>query len=210
MTNGSDDDSVLGGNDRAATSSTSAQSKHAKTKQKRRRKSGRSQTSDTPTKRKKKNTNKKVSGFESPASTSNKITTPSSVASKNKFLSDQSKKRILGMRLVENELTENERIETVALETISKHSSQIEVNVNNSMWPFVSECNITELKDKEVITFTRNQVNHNHVNPNLANEITNNFLGNPINADLSGKTHKKSMGGDMKCLLTWNKLVNSC
>ena len=114
------------------------------------------------------------------------------------------------MRLVENKLTENERIETVALEIISKHSSQIEVNVNNSMWPFVSECNITELKDEEAITFTRNQVNHNHVNPNLANEITNNFLGNPINADLSGKTHKKSMGNDMKCLLTCNQLVNSC
>merc|ERR1712155_43635 len=114
------------------------------------------------------------------------------------------------MRLVENELTENKRIETVALEVISEHSSQIEVSVHNSMWPFVSECNITEHEDEEVITFTRNQVNHNHVNPNLANEITNNFLGNPINADLSGKTDKKSMGNDMKCLLTCNQLVNSC
>ena len=197
MTNGSDDDSA-------------PQSKHANTNQKRRRSSIRTQTSGTPTGRKKAKTGNKVSGFESPASTSNKITTPSSIASKNKFLSDKSKKRILAMRLVENELTENERIETVALEIISKHSSQIEVNVNNSMWPFVSECNITELKDEEVITFTRNQVNHNHVNPNLANEITNNFLGNPINADLSGKTHKKSMGNDMKCLLTCNQLVNSC
>ena len=197
MTNGSDDDSA-------------PQSKHANTNQKRRRSSIRTQTSGTPTGRKKTKTGKKVSGFESPASTSNKITTPSSIASKNKFLSDQSKKRILGMRLVENELTENERIETVALEIISKHSSQIKVNINNSMWPFVSESNITELKDEEVITFTRNQVNHNHVNPNLANEITNNFLGNPINADLSGKTHKKSMGNDMKCLLTCNQLVNSC
>ena len=197
MTNGSDDDSA-------------PQSKHANTSQKRRRSSIRTQTSGTPTDRKKAKTGNKVSGFESPASTSNKITTPSSIASKNKFLSDKSKKRILAMRLVENELTENERIETVALEVIDKHSSQIEVSVHNSMWPFVSECNITELKDEEVITFTRNQVNHNHVNPNLANEITNNFLGNPINADLSGKTHKKSMGNDMKCLLTCNQLVNSC
>ena len=55
----------------------------------------------------------------------------------------------------------------------------------------------------------RNQVNHNSVSQNLANEITNNFLGNPITADLSGKTDAKDMEHDIECLLAWNNKVNS-
>ena len=55
----------------------------------------------------------------------------------------------------------------------------------------------------------RNQVNHNHVSQNLVNEITNNFFGNPITADLSDKIHGQDMGRDMECLLTWNDKVNS-
>ena len=53
-------------------------------------------------------------------------------------------------------------------------------------------------------------MNHNSVGPSIANEITNNILGNPINANLTGKTYQRDMGGDMHCLLTWNKKVNAC
>ena len=42
-----------------------------------------------------------------------------------------------------------------------------------------------------------------------ANEITNNFLGNPITADLTGKTHDKDMGHDIECLLVYKDKVNS-
>ena len=52
-------------------------------------------------------------------------------------------------------------------------------------------------------------MNHNTVGPAIANEITNNFLNNPINADLSGKMHLRNMGGDMNCLLAWNDKVNA-
>ena len=42
----------------------------------------------------------------------------------------------------------------------------------------------------------------------LSNEITNNFLGNPIPADLKGKVHAKDMGTDMICFLTYNNKVS--
>ena len=73
------------------------------------------------------------------------------------------------------------------------------------MWPYASECSLSD--DEEEIFFYRNQVNHNAVGPAIANEITNNFLNNPINADLSGKMHFRNMGGDMNCLLAWNDKV---
>ena len=77
------------------------------------------------------------------------------------------------------------------------------------MWAFLSNCHIEKDEDECTIIFMRNQVNHNHVSQNLANEIINNFLGNPIMADLTGKTHDQDMGRDIECLLTWNNKVNS-
>ena len=88
------------------------------------------------------------------------------------------------------ELTDNERVEREAMAAINANSAKVEVKASNGMWPFVSECHVTELKNKQdEPTFMRNQVNHNHVIPTLANEIANNFIGNPINADLNGKVH---------------------
>ena len=52
-------------------------------------------------------------------------------------------------------------------------------------------------------------MNHNSITSYLANEITNNFLSNPIGADLSGKVHAKNMGTDMSCFLTYNDKVSN-
>ena len=50
-------------------------------------------------------------------------------------------------------------------------------------------------------------MNHNAISSNLSNKITNNFLDNPIRADLKGKVHSNDMGSDMTCFLTYNKDV---
>ena len=51
-------------------------------------------------------------------------------------------------------------------------------------------------------------MNHNSITSDLANEITNNFLNNPIGADLRGKVHAKDMGSDMICFFTYNNKVS--
>ena len=135
------------------------------------------------------------------------VSTPSSVASNVNFMTPQKYETLLGVKKQENKLTEVEEIETTALATIEANSTATSLEVNNSMWPYVSECSLSD--DEEEIFFYRNQVNHNAVGPAIANEITNNFLNNPINADLSGKMHLRNMGGDMNCLLTWNDKVNA-
>lgn len=112
------------------------------------------------------------------------------------------------MKKQENKLTEVEAIEKKAIATINVNSSCVTIEVKNDMWAFASDCKCMD--DDEEIFVMRNQVNHNSVGPAIANEITNNFLNNPINADLTGKVHKPDMGGDMYCLLTWNKKVNDC
>ena len=122
------------------------------------------------------------------------------------FLTPEKCKTLKGVKKQENKLTEVEEIETTALATIEANSTATSLEVNNSMWPYVSECSLSD--DEEEIFFYRNQVNHNAVGPAIANEITNNFLNNPINADLSGKMHPRNMGGDMNCLLAWNDKVN--
>ena len=74
------------------------------------------------------------------------------------------------------------------------------------MWPWVSEVEYSEDEDK--IHLLRNEVNHNTVLPSLSNEITNNFLGNPLRADLTGKIHECIMGNDMKFILTCNTVAS--
>ena len=83
---------------------------------------------------------------------------------------------------------------------VKKNTALMDVEVSNGMWPWLSDVGISQ--DAKHIIFYRNQVNHNCVSPSLANEITNNFLGNPISADLSSKVHTKDMVKDMVCLLT--------
>ena len=121
-------------------------------------------------------------------------------------MTPQKYETLLGVKKQEYKLTEVEEIETTALATIEANSTATRLEVNNSMWPYVSECSLSD--DEEEIFFYRNQVNHNAVGPAIANEITNNFLNNPINADLSGKMHPRTMGGDINCLLAWNDKVN--
>ena len=111
------------------------------------------------------------------------------------------------MKKKENKLTEVKGIEMRAIATIDANSSYVHIKVGNDMWAFASDVECTDGQDE--ITFLRNQANHNSVGPSTANEITNNFLGNPINANLTGKVYGQNMGGDMQCLLTWNKKVNA-
>ena len=110
---------------------------------------------------------------------------------------------------VSHQLTEDKLTETNAKRIFETNSTSLNVEINNSMWPFTSECYLEKDGDKSMIVFMRNQVNHNSVRQKLANEITNNFLGNPITADLTGKTHDKNMGHDIECLLAHNDKVNS-
>ena len=51
-------------------------------------------------------------------------------------------------------------------------------------------------------------MNHNTVSTSLSNEIRDNFLGNPIGADLNGKINDLNMGADMKCILAYNTMVS--
>ena len=80
------------------------------------------------------------------------------------------------------------------------------LDVHNSMWPWTSEIMLSE--DNKRIHLLRNQVNHNTISNSLSKKITNNFLGNPIGADLNGKIHDQNMGADMKCILTYNTMVS--
>ena len=112
------------------------------------------------------------------------------------------------MKRTKNNLTEIEENETNAISTIDANLSHGSIPVRNGMWAFCCDCYCEEGQDEIVIM--RNQVNHNSVSPSIANRITNNILGNPINANLTGKTYQRDMGGDIHCLLTWNKKVNAC
>ena len=76
------------------------------------------------------------------------------------------------------------------------------------MWPFAAECQLSA--DEAEIFLQRYQVNHSCVSPPIASEITNNFLGNPINANQTGKLYDRTMGSDMYVLLTSNEKVNVC
>ena len=89
---------------------------------------------------------------------------------------------------------------------IAEKTKRIPLDVSNSMWPFVSEVALSD--DGDTVHLMRNEVNHNTISPSLSNEITNNFLGNPIGANRGDKLHDPTMGTDMKCILTYNDQVS--
>ena len=159
--------------------------------------------------KKKKTTIKYGHGTPSPFAASKQKPTPSSVASNAKFISPQKREKIMNLKSVSHQLTENKLIDTSAGRIFDTNSTELQVEINNSMWAFLSDCYSERDGDKCMVIFMSNQVNHKHVSQNLANEITNNFLGNPITADLTGKTHDKDMGHDIECLLVYNDKVNS-
>ena len=90
---------------------------------------------------------------------------------------------------------------------IAEKTKQLQLRVSNSMWPFVSE--LTLSKDGNTVHLVCNEVNHNTISPGLSNEITNNFLGNPIGANRGDKLHDPTMGTNMKCILTYNAKVST-
>ena len=91
---------------------------------------------------------------------------------------------------------------------IAEKTKQFPLKVSNSMWPFVSELKLVKDGETTRIHLMRNEVNHNTISPSLSNEITNNFLGNPIGANRGNKIHDRTMGTDMKCILTYNAKVS--
>ena len=95
-----------------------------------------------------------------------------------------------------------EQKERDAMEIVTNKCKSFILRLSNLMWPFVTKVELS--KDTGKIHLRRNQVNHNTVSPSLSNEITNNFLGNPLGADLTGKIHGRNMGNDTKCILTYN------
>ena len=91
---------------------------------------------------------------------------------------------------------------------IAEKTKRFPLKVSNSMWPFVSELTLVKEGETTRIHLMRNEVNHNTISPSLSNEITNNFLGNPIGANRGNKIHDRTMGTDMKCILTYNAKVS--
>ena len=91
---------------------------------------------------------------------------------------------------------------------IAEKTRRVPLRVGNSMWPFVSELTLVKEGETTRIHLMRNEVNHNTISPSLSNEITNNFLGNPIGANRGNKIHDRTMGTDMKCILTYNAKVS--
>ena len=100
-----------------------------------------------------------------------------------------------------------EKKERDARDLVATSCNVLQLLVSNSMWPFVTE--VMPSDDERKIQFLRNQVNHNTISPSLSNEITNNFLNNPIRANLSDKVYESNMGQDMQCILTYNTSVSA-
>ena len=171
--------------------------------QKKKKKAGRSPTSST--KKKKKRRRKGIPS--SATKTKAQLKTPTSVASGVNFLpedqleqfSEDAKKKLADKKCVGNELKERN-----ARKMVEDLSASTQVQVRNGIWPWLSDVSID---DDDNIVFHRNKMNHNATSPPLSNEITNNFLGNPIGTDLKGKVHKSNMGADMTCFLTYNNKV---
>ncbi|MCP4748932.1 MAG: hypothetical protein GY874_22795, partial [Desulfobacteraceae bacterium] len=112
---------------------------------------------------------------------------------------EAAKKKLASKPCVGNELKERE-----ARAMVEDNSNLMHVKFHNGMWPFVSD---VSLADDGNIKFHRNKINHNAISQNSSNGITNNYLGNPIRADLKGNVHAKDMGTDMICFLTYNNKV---
>ena len=60
------------------------------------------------------------------------------------------------MKETPNDLTENERDDMTARTLFQENSTEPKVDINNSMWPFVSECHLEEVDGEEVAIFMRN------------------------------------------------------
>ena len=171
--------------------------------QKKKKKAGRSPTSST----KKKKKRRRKGSPSSATKTKAQVKTPTSVASGVNFLpddqleqfSEDAKKKLADKKCVGNELKERN-----ARQMVEDFSASTQVQVRNGIWPWISDVSIDA---DDNIVFHRNKMNHNATSPALSNEITNNFLGNPIGTDLKGKVHKSNMGADMTCFLTYNNKV---
>ena len=106
----------------------------------------------------------------SPSAASKQWQTPSSVASNAKFISPKKRRKIMKEKSVSHQPTEDKLTDTNAKKIFETNSTLLHVEINNSMWPFTSECYLEKDGDKSMIVFMRNQVNHNNVSQNLAKE----------------------------------------
>ena len=96
----------------------------------------------------------------SPFAGSTQKRTPSSVALNAKFISPKKRRKIMKEKSVTHQLTEDELTETNAKRIFETNLTSLNVEINNSMWPFTSECYLEKDGDKSMIVFMRNQVNH--------------------------------------------------
>jgi hypothetical protein len=154
---------------------------------------------------------KKRKGSETTPPTGNaKARTPPSIGSSMKFPSNRELEQCsqeAGLKKrANNKIVGYELKEREARQMVETNSNETRLEVSNGMWPWTSELGLS--KDKETIFLFRNKLNHNTISPKLSNEITNNFLDNPIRADLKGKVYSKDMGSDMTCILTYNTKVS--
>lgn len=130
----------------------------------------------------------------------NKATTPTDKKSLESYMK---KAKVTHSNIKPGQEEQNERD---ARKKVVDNCKNGKLDVRNSMWPWLSEMMWDEEEKK--IKLLRNQVNHNTVSPSLSNEITNNLLGNIAGADLDSKIYDRSMGDDMKCILTYNTKVS--
>ena len=152
---------------------------------------------------------KKEGEINTPFTDQTQTKTPTSVGSGVKFLpnaslekfSEAAEKKLANKPCVGNELEERQ-----ARSMVEENSNLMHLKVRKGMLPWLSE---VSLGDDGNINFHRCQMNHNAISQDLSNEITNNFLDNPIRADLKGKVHGKNMGTDMLCFLTYNTKVSA-
>ncbi len=111
--------------------------------------------------------------------------------------SEAAEKKLASKPCVGNKLKERE-----ARSMVEENSNLMHVEVRNGMFPWLSD---VSLGDDGNIYFHRCQMNHNAISPDLSNKITNNFLHNPIGADLRVKVDAKDMRTKMICILTHKK-----
>ena len=151
---------------------------------------------------------KRQGGKATPPTGNAKAKTPTSVGSDVKFLPNarlEKYRQAAEKKLASKPCVGNELKERKARTMVEENSNLMHMEVRNGMWPWLSD---VSLADDGNIYFYRNQMNHNAISPDLSNEIANNFLGNPLRADLKGKVHAQDMGTDMACFLTHNSKVS--
>ena len=87
--------------------------------------------------------------------------------------------------------------------TFRNNSQSCPLMIHNGMWPWLTD---TAIKDGKILCH-RIPANHNHLIPQLTNEIKNNILKNPMQVDVKERFHAENMSHDMHCLLTYNNKV---